>query len=363
MTKVKQILQIQETVNFDGQFINLGMDVHKKNWNISIYLNQFFVRSFHQVSDGQVLLNHLKKNYPGGIYRACYEAGFCGFSIQRELADLGIDCYVVNAADIPQTNKGMLSKTDTIDSRRIGEAFAKEMVKPIYIPEPNIEADRNLIRYRKRVQENLKAKRQGVKSCLTILGIKIPTQYDKPYWTNNFIIWLKSLEIKNHSTKTTINFLIDDVLLLRKRLLEINKDIRTLSQSDKYREIYTILTSSPGVGLITAMTLITEIGDIKRFENFTKFNSFIGFCPSEFSSGERVHKGKMTTRGHKTLRALLIESAWIAMRCDPSLTLKYHELIKTKTGKRAIIIIARKLLSKIYSIWKSKSQYKKGIIR
>jgi transposase len=99
MTKVKQILQIREAANFDGQLINLGMDVHKKNWNVSLYLNQNFVRSFHQAFDGQILLTHLKTNYPGGIYRACYEAGFCGFS-----TDLGIECYVVNAADIPQTN-------------------------------------------------------------------------------------------------------------------------------------------------------------------------------------------------------------------------------------------------------------------
>jgi transposase len=136
----------------------------------------------------------------------------------------------------------MLSKTDTIDSRRIGEAFAQGMLKPIYIPDPNIEVDRNLIRYLKQAQENFKAKRQSVKSCLSILGVMIPTQYNKPYWTNNFITWLRSLEIENQSTKTTIAFLTDDVLLLRKRLLEINKEIRTLSQSDQYKEIYAILT-------------------------------------------------------------------------------------------------------------------------
>jgi transposase len=363
MTKIKQISETKEKIDFTGQTINLGIDVHKKNWNVSVYLNQLFIRTFHQVSEGQVLLTHLKTNYPGATYKACYEAGFSGFSIQRELTDLGIGCSVVNAADIPQTNKGMLSKTDTIDSRRIGEAFAKDMLNPIYVPAPEIEADRNLIRYRKRVQENLKAKRQSLKSCLSILGIKIPIQYDKPYWTNNFINWLKFLEIKNQSIKITINFLIDDVMLLRKRLFEINKDIRKLSQSDKYKDSYIILTSSPGIGLITAMTLITEIGDINRFSNFNKFNSFIGFCPSEFSSGECVYKGKMTTRGHKTLRALLLEAAWVAIRCDPALSLKYHDLIKTKTGKRAIIIIARKLLSKIFTIWKSKSQYKNGILK
>lgn len=302
-------------------------------------------------------------NYPGAVYKACYEAGFCGFSVQRELSALGILCSVVNASDVPQTNKGMLSKTDAADSRRIGEAFAKGLLKPIYIPRQDIEADRNLIRYRKRVQQDLKAKRQGVKSCLFILGLKIPSQYDKPYWTNNFITWLKELPITDASTKVTMGLLIEDVLALRKRLLYTNQQIRNLPRHQNYKAVYTLLTTTPGIGLITAMTILTEIGDINRFDSFTKFNSFIGLCPSEYSSGEHVRKGKITTRSHKTIRALIIEAAWTAKRNDPALTLKYQQLLQFKTAKRAIVIIARKLLSRLFTIWKTNKPYQKGIIK
>jgi transposase len=361
MTKIKQ--KTKETISFSGQIINIGLDVHKKNWSASIYLQDVFVKTFHQPSEGTALLQHLNTNYPGGTYKACYEAGFCGFSVQRELTGLGIECSVVNAADIPQTNKGMLSKTDAADSRRIGEAFAKGLLKQIYIPKRDIEADRNLVRYRKRVQEDLKAKKQGVKACLFILGLKIPPQYDKPYWTNNFISWLKELDINDWSNKTTLDLLIEDVLVLRKRLFGTNKQIRSLSQTEKYKASYTLLTSAPGIGLITAMTMITEIGEINRFDSFTKFNSFIGLCPSEYSSGEKVHKGKMTTRGHKTIRALIIEAAWIAKRNDPVLTRKYYELLKTKTSKRAIVVIARKLLSRLFTVWKTSIEYEKGVIK
>lgn len=361
MTKIKQ--KNLETISYQGQTIHVGLDVHKKNWSVSLYLNDSFIRTFHQESNGQALLQHLQSHYPGGQYKACYEAGFCGFSIQRELSLLGIDCSVVNAADIPQTNKGMLSKTDAADSRRIGEAFAKQLVKPIYIPKQEIEADRNLIRYRKHVQDDLRAKKHKIKSSLFTMGLKIPLEHDKPYWTNNFITWLKALTIVDSGNKLTIDLLIDDVLILRKRLFTTNKEIRLLSQSERYKSTYTLLTSAPGIGLITAMTMITEIGDINRFDSFTKFNSFIGLCPSEFSSGERIHKGKMTTRNHKTIRSLIIESAWIAKRNDPALTLKYHELLKTKTAKRAIVIIARKLLSRLFTIWKTKIEYEKGVLK
>jgi transposase len=326
-------------------------------------LGDKFVRTFHQKPSGTVLLQHLTTNYPDANYKSCYEAGFCGFSVQRELTGLGIECSVVNAADIPQTNKGMLSKTDAADSRRIGEAFSKGMLKAIYIPKANIEADRNLVRYRKRVQEDLRAKKQSIKACLFILGLKIPTQHDKTYWTNNFITWLQKLDITDYSNKITVSLLIEDVLLLRKRLFEINKQLRLLSISENYAVTYVLLTSTPGIGLITAMTMLTEIGDINRFASFTKFNSFIGLCPSEYTSGERVHKGKMTNRAHKTIRALIIEAAWIAIKVDPALTLKYHELLKTKTGKRAIVVIARKLLSRLFAVWKTSIEYEKGIVK
>jgi transposase len=363
MTKIKEKTKTRDTISFAGQTINIGLDVHKKNWSVSIYLGDNFIKTFHQESTGTILLQHLKTNYPDAIYNACYEAGFCGFSVQRELTGLGIACTVVNAGDIPQTNKGMLSKTDAADSRRIGEAFAKGLLKAIYVPKANVEADRNLVRYRKRVQEDLKAKKQGIKSSLFILGLKIPVQYDKSYWTNNFITWLKELEINDYSNKITVSLLIEDVLLLRKRLFETNKRLRALSIHENYAANYILLTSTPGIGLITAMTMLTEIGDVNRFDSFTKFNSFIGLCPSEYSSGERVHKGKMTNRAHKTLRSLIIEAAWVSIRVDPALTLKYHELLKTKTGKRAIVVIARKLLSRIFTVWKTKVEYENGVVK
>jgi len=363
MTNILKKSKPRDSVSFKDQTIHIGLDVHKKNWSVSLYLEERFIKTFHQESSVAILLQHLKTNYPEAIYKACYEAGFCGFSLQRELTALGIECSVVNAGDIPQTNKGMLSKTDAADSRRIGEAFTKGLLKPIYIPTAKTEADRNLVRYRKRVQEDVKAKKQGIKSCLFILGLKIPPQHDKPYWTKNFITWLKELEVTDSSNKITLSLLIEDVLLLRKRLFETNKQLRFLSTTERYEATYKLLTSTPGIGLITAMTMITEIGDINRFESFTKFNSFIGLCPSEYSSGEKVHKGRMTARSHKTIRALIIEAAWVAIRTDPALTLKYHELLKTKTGKRAIVVIARKLLSRLFTVWKSNIQYVKGIVK
>lgn len=351
------------SVSFLGQTIYLGIDVHKKNWSVTVYLGDAFFQTFHQESKSSILSNYLHSHFPGANYKACYEAGFCGFSVQRELSSLDINCIVVNPADVPQTNKGSLSKTDASDSKRLAIALSKGMLNAIHIPDRITEADRQLIRYRKKIQIQLQGRRKSLRSIFHIAGISIPAEHDKPYWTANFVKWLRLLVLAETSLNKTIQLIIDDVEVFRKRLLETNKLIRELSVSDRYNETFTVLSSAPGIGIITAMTMLTEIGNIERFDNFARFNSFIGLCPSEFSSGEDTRKGGMTPRSHSAIRPLLIEAAWIAIRVDPALALRFQELVATRTKKRAIVVIARKLLSRIYCIWTKKQEYEKGTLK
>lgn len=351
------------TADFTGHTIYLGLDVHRRKWSVTVYVGGTFYKTYQQDSVGEHLLNFVSRNFPGGRYVACYEAGFCGFSVYRELRSLGIDCLVVNPNDVPQTGKGMLSKTDSSDSKRLGFALSRGMLKSIYIPGITIESDRKLLRYRQRIRRMLSGHRKSLKSTLMVLGIKIPQQHDRTYWSNGFTQWVRSLAITEPSMQSTLELILDDVEFLRQRLLLTNRKIRKLSAQDRYSKMFGILTSVPGIGLITAMTMLTEIGDIERFGSFAKFNSFIGVCPSEFSSGDKERKGKMTSRKHARLRELIIEAAWVAIRADPALTLRFEELTRTKTRKRAIVVIARKLLSRLYSIWLKEQLYEKGLIK
>ena len=157
--------------------------------------------------------------------------------------------------------------------------------------------------------------------------------------------------------------MLDQVLELRKKMLQVLKEIKTLCIEERYLESYQLLTTVPGIGLITAITLLTEINSTDRFSDFYKFNSFIGFCPSEYSSGEKEYKGSITPRSHKVLGELIIEAAWISIRQDPALTLCFNEIKKTKGAKRAITCIARKLLNRIYTIWKTKTEYVSGVVK
>ena len=100
------IAKVAQKLNWNEKPIYVGLDVHKESWSISIYLeNQQFYKTFQQGSNASQLKKYLDENFPGGKYFCAYEAGFCGFSVQRQLSQLGVNCIVVNASDIPHTDK------------------------------------------------------------------------------------------------------------------------------------------------------------------------------------------------------------------------------------------------------------------
>ena len=124
-----------------------------------------------------------------------------------------------------------------------------------------------------------------------------------------------------------------------------------------------LLRSIPGIGPLTTVELLTEIQDIDRFTSFKKFNSFIGLKPSSHSSGAHDHRGRLTMRQHKGLRSSLIECAWTTLGKDPAMLTRYNELKVNHTGKRAIVIIARKLASRIYCVLKTQKPYELGVVK
>ena len=100
--------------NFKTQTNFVGMDIHKSSWNLGIHLNDMFIKNVHQKPNPSIMANYLKQHYPGAHYKAAYEAGKFGFWIQRQLTQLGIECLVVNPADIPKSQKESLQKTDDV---------------------------------------------------------------------------------------------------------------------------------------------------------------------------------------------------------------------------------------------------------
>jgi transposase len=356
MTKVK--------ASFENQQVYVGLDVHKRSWNAAIYLNDLFIRNVHQPPSPQALHHYLTQTYPGAEYACAYESGKFGYWIQRQLQTLGVECIAINPADIPSTHKDEVYKNDSRDSRGIGAALSKGQLKAIYIPGEEQEADRHLVRQRKKIWRDLVRCKNRIKGFLDYKGIEVPQQYDNANWSKNFINWLSQLPFTHSSNRVTLDYQIKEMELLRKELLSISNAIRKLMRSKKYNKEYYLLRTVTGIGPLTAASLLTEIGDMKRFENFYHLNSFIGLMPMEHSSGERELKGRITVRKHRQLRSDLVECAWTAKRTDPALALYYSEQIKRgKNGKAAIVKVARKLLSRIRYVWLSGEPYQAAVVK
>jgi transposase len=350
--------------NFSFHIVDVGLDVHKRSWNAAVFLDGVYVRNIHQPPSPKALHTFLTDNFPGARYRCAYECGKFGFWIQRQFTDLHVECLVINPADIPCTHKDEVYKSDSRDARGIGEALAKGQLKAIYVPCMEQEADRHLVRMRKKIWRDLVRCKNRVKGFLDYVGIPIPPQYDNPNWSHNFIEWLGQLPLNFSAMRMTLNYQIREVQLLRRELLSICNDIRRLMRSKKYKNIYYRLRTITGIGPLTAAALITEIGDMKRFPSFYHLNSFIGLMPMEHSSGEKILKGRITVRKHRQLRSDLVECAWAAKRNDPALALYYNEQMKKgKNGKAAIVKVARKLLSRIRYVWLSGQSYQVAVIQ
>ena len=348
-----------QKMDFSGHNVYVGLDVHKKNWNVSIYVGKHYFKSFQQAPSPDQLEKYLNENYPGANTLCGYEAGFCGFWIQRDLSDRGIRCIVINPADVPITDKEKQNKTDKIDSKRIASSLDNGKLQAIYIPSKRLEADRRLVRFRKSVLNDLTRSKNRIKSELHLIGMEIPPKYRG--WSKSFIVWLKGLPMEHKNLRITLDQAINRMEQLRDQLLLLNRALRNMIKEEPYQKIGELLIKITGIGLITAVTLLTEIGEIERFESFDRLNSFIGFCPTEHSSGESERKGKITPRGHRELRGYLVEAAWTATRTDPALAACYAELTKRMMGKKAITRIARKVLRRVYSVWKHKMEYQNGI--
>lgn len=351
--------------SFLGQDFYVGIDCHKTSWKVTILGEHFEHKTMSQDPSPKTLASYLKRNFPGGSFKAVYEAGFSGFGWCRELRDLGIDCMVIHPADVPITNKEKHQKTDKADSRKLARSLRSHEFKPIDIPDLVIEADRALIRQRFRQSKDLSRTKNRIKSLLLQFGITIPEQFTKNqtrHMSGPYINWLKSLDFDHSSLRQTLNNYIRIAEIQKGDLLQLEKQVKALSSEDRYASNHALLLSTPGIGSISGITFLTQIREISRFRTLDQLCNYIGLVPSMYGSGEKMQVGKLTNRGRKDLKIILIEAAWIAVRRDPALMLKFNELSKRMPKNKAIIKIARKLLARMCHVLKTKQPYVIGVI-
>jgi len=343
--------------SFEGTTIFVGMDVHKKSWSIAPFTNQTALKKFTlSPPSSKKLAESLRNQYPGAKFKCCYEAGFSGFWAQRELEELGIETIIVNAADIPQSDKDQRRKTDGRDASKIARELRAGNLEGIFIPSKSAIADRSLVRYRDQIVKDERRGKQRIKMYLHFKGDKLDR--DQLNWSKKKIDLLKkhAEELNDLYLQLAINQLLD----LRKAKLDVTKKIKELSRSKEYSKISYLLQSIPGVSVLGSMILMTELVSMERFSNLDQLCSYTGLVPDVRNSGDTERVIGITRRSNKRLRTFLIESAWIAIRYDPALTIAYTNYANKMKGQKAIVKIARKLLNRIRFVWLNEKPYTLG---
>ena len=344
----------------------MGIDVHLKSWSVSIFTEHTFHKTFSQPPQAEPLSNYLREHFPNATYYSAYEAGFSGYLIHHKLLSLGINNIVVNPADIPTSQKEQFQKTDQIDSRKIGRALRAQQLIPIHVLNEQTLSDRSLIRTRSALVQDMVRFKLRIKSFLYFHGIGLPAEFESSHthWSRRFLKWLKEdLQFTPDSARTSLDIMIANVEKQHNMLLDINREIRSLCESERYKENVDLLRTIPGIGRLSAITLLTHLEDIGRFKNTDHLAAYVGLIPNTHSSGESERLGRITFRGVRALKTILVEGAWSTMRVDPVLALTYGRYVKRMPPNKAIIRIARKLLNRVYYVLKNKRPYVCGVVQ
>lgn len=333
----------------------IGIDVHKKSWSVNLRTDLFDHKTFSMSPDSDALLGYVDKHFPGSPVKCCYEASCCGYAIYRQLSDRGWEVLVVNAPDVPAINKQQQHKSDKVDCRHLCKQLQTGQLRGIYIPDEKQEQLRSLFRERNNLTKVLRKIKCHIKSELMYYGIKLPDQYDNSNWSKAMLSWMQNLEWKYDTGRSSFQSKIRQLQFVYYEWLRVSNELRSYVRKE-YKTDYYLLRTVPGIGPLTAIAILAELGDIRRFQTLDRLCSYIGLVPSVYSSGEKFQTRGMTPRSKHLLRSYLIEGAWTAVRTDMVLQ-QYYRSHSGKPSNKIIVKVARKLVSRIWHVIKNEKSY------
>jgi transposase len=355
VSKIRQL-------DFAGQTIFCGIDVHKKSWRVNVRSQEFELEDYSQDPCEELLMKRLRKKYPGASFHMAYEAGFSGFGLQRSLTHMGVQCIVVNPSDIPSTDRDNKRKTDQIDARKICRSLSKASLQSVHIPLLEMEHARSLVRQRGKLVKDQTRCKNRVWHLMMFSGLKLEINKPNDYWSRRFVESIRKLPCQTAYLRQALDTALEEYLLIRKLVGTTTKQIRALSGEKTLTKTQKLIQSIPGIGLLNSMTIITELQDMNRFKTLDRLCSYAGIVPDTGSSGERDITKGITHRSNNHLRTAIVESSWVIIRKDPAMLYLYKKYCASMVANKAIIKIARHLLSRIRYIWNNQVEYEVGLV-
>jgi transposase len=286
----------------------VGVDAHKKDLFIAMLIGDAQTPVTWTVPNEpkaiQRLVRKLEREAPGPV-RICYEAGPCGYALQRKMTTPRVTCQVIAPALIPR-KPGERTKTNPRDARKLAELLRAGLLTEVRPPTPADEAVRDLCRARDDAREDLQRCRHRLGKLLLRRGL----HYNGRNWTQGHQRWIDSLEWAEPAERVVVDDYLLAIEQLVARLSELDTRLAEIAETEPYRERVGWLRCFRGIDTLTAILILAELHDFRRFQAPRALMAYLGLVPGEHSSGEKHRRGRITRTGNALVRRLLVETAW-----------------------------------------------------
>ena len=338
----------------------IGIDIHKRSWKVHCATNLSMGRTFSMSPDPKGLWEYVERHFPGHDVSTAYEAGCCGYRAHRCFEGYGWHSLVVNPADIFRRGKERHTKTDRIDAQLIARELKDGRLECIEVPDRCREQLRSLFRRRNDLVKDMRQTKSYIKMQLLYYGIEVPEVYDNDHWSHGFRDWLDGLEFEYESGKEVLRSRMRTFRFIDREFRDVSTLLRRHTKAH-YKRDYMLLRSIPGIGPIVASGILSELGNLRRFNNIKQLAGYVGLAPGIYQSGDTVRHTGVSMRAHRLIRSYFIEASWQAIRTDPVMQ-GYYRRHQGKNVKSVIVKVARKLLSRTLAVIKTGVPYEIGVV-
>jgi len=353
----------------------IGLDVHKEFISVAVAdEGRGEVESRGEIANSSSAVKKLAAKLSRDGHELCfvYEAGCFGFVLYRQLTKLGHSCVVAAPGLIPR-KPGDRIKTDTRDALKLARLLRSGDLTPCQVPDESDEAMRDLVRAREDAVCAYRVSRQRLNGFLLRHG---KVYGGKSRWTKMHMNWILDIKMPHEAQQIVMEEYRRRVEHDAECVDTLTQQIRRLNQSWRWSPVVDALQALRGVSLITATTVVAEMGDLRRFSHPRQLMAAIGLVPSEHSSGGNRRQGAITKTGNGHVRKILVESAWnyrfparltrhferrqrgldkavkdVAWHAQTRLCGRYHQLsMRGKNVKLITTAVARELCGFIWDI-------------
>jgi transposase len=278
-----------------------------------------------------------------------YEASSQGFGLHDELVEAGFGCHVLAPTKIARSSRDRRQKNDGHDAQGLlellrGHVLGGNELPAVWVPDLQTRDDREIVRARLDASEKGASVKAQVRTLLKRCGQRPPAHLSKA-WTRSFEAWRRGLIAPGgalpHGARAALGSLLRQKAALEEEMALLDGEVEALAGQVRYAEPARALMSVRGVGLLTAMVYLTEMGDLSRFANRRKVGAFLGLAPSSDESGpECDRKGHITHQGPWRVRRALCQAVWARVRTDPAEKAVYERIVRRNPKHKKIAVVA-----------------------